>query len=123
MSQDGKLPVSSAPYLKDDYYIKTAMRDVMIALVPVSLVSIYFYRANAVALIAICMATAALTEVVFRKIMGKQPSLYGRKRYFNRPVCCNVTRADNVLVYSYDGNSHRSRHSQGTLWWFRAKPI
>ena len=76
MSKAGKLPVSSAPYLKDNYFIETAMRDVMIALVPISLVSILFYGANAVFLIAICMATAAVTEVVFRKILGKQHSLY-----------------------------------------------
>ncbi|SDY46274.1 RnfABCDGE type electron transport complex subunit D [Tindallia californiensis] len=76
MSQAGKLPVSSAPYLKDNYFLETAMRDVMIALLPISLVSIFFYGANAIFLIAICMATAALTEVVVRKIMGKKPSLY-----------------------------------------------
>ncbi|SFI06999.1 electron transport complex protein RnfD [Tindallia magadiensis] len=76
MSQAGKLPVSSAPYLKDNYFLETAMRDVMIALLPISLVSIFFYGANAIFLIAICMATAALTEVAVRKMMGKKPSLY-----------------------------------------------
>jgi electron transport complex protein RnfD len=76
MSQTGKLPVSAAPYLKEDVFIQTAMRDVMIALLPVTLVAVYFYRAYAVMLVVVCMATAALTEVVFRMIRGKKATLH-----------------------------------------------
>lgn len=76
MSQSGKLPVSAAPYLKEDISISTAMRDVMIALVPITLVAVYFYRAYAVLMVAVCMITAALTEVVFRKIRGKKATLH-----------------------------------------------
>jgi len=76
MSQPGKLPVSAAPYLKEDISIHTAMRDVMIALLPVTLVSVYFYRAYAVMMVAVCMITAALTEIVFRKIRGKKATLH-----------------------------------------------
>jgi len=75
MSQTGKLPVSAAPYLKEDVFIQTAMRDVMIALLPVTLVAVYFYRAYAVMMVAVCMITAALTEVVFRKFRGKKATL------------------------------------------------
>jgi Na+-translocating ferredoxin:NAD+ oxidoreductase subunit D len=76
MSQTGKLPVSAAPYLKEDVFIQTAMRDVMIALLPVTLVAVYFYRAYAVMMVVVCMVTAALTEVVFRKIRGKKATLH-----------------------------------------------
>lgn len=75
MAQKGKLTVSSAPFLKEEIFISTAMRDVIIGLIPISLVSIYFYKMYAVMLIGICMLTAALTEVIFRKILGKEPSL------------------------------------------------
>lgn len=75
MAKKGKLSVSSAPFLKEEIFIHTAMRDVMIGLIPISLVSIYFYKGYAIMLMAICMATAALTEVVFRKILGKEPRL------------------------------------------------
>ena len=76
MKATGKLPVSAAPYLKENVYIQTAMRDVMIALIPITLVAVYFYRAYAVFLIAVCMITAALTEVVFRKMMRKPVTLH-----------------------------------------------
>ncbi|SMP45379.1 RnfABCDGE type electron transport complex subunit D [Anoxynatronum buryatiense] len=69
------LPVSAAPYLKDDVFIHTAMRDVMIALLPISLVSVYFYKGYALMMIALCMATAAVTEVVFRTIRKKPVTL------------------------------------------------
>lgn len=75
MAKKGKLPVSSAPFLKEEVFIGTAMRDVIIGLIPISLVSIYFYRGYAIMLMTICMVTAALTEVVFRKILGKEVRL------------------------------------------------
>ena len=75
MMESGKLPVSAAPYLKEDVFIHTAMRDVMIALLPVTLVAVYFYRLYAVIMVAVCMLTAALTEVIFRKIKGKKATL------------------------------------------------
>ena len=76
MSRSEKLTVSAAPYLKEDVFIQTAMRDVMIALLPVTLVAVYFYRAYAVMMVAVCMITAALTEVVFRKFRGKKATLH-----------------------------------------------
>lgn len=52
------------------------MRDVLIALLPVTLCSIYMYRWYAVFLIAVSMAAAALFELLFRKIMKKQATLH-----------------------------------------------
>lgn len=66
---------SSAPHLKDNMTTSTAMRDVFLALMPVTLVAIYFFKAYAVTLIAACLITAVLTETVFRRIMNKKPSL------------------------------------------------
>ena len=75
MDRTQGLIFSSAPHLKDNMTISIAMRDVFLALLPVTLVAIYFFRAYAVALIAVCLLTAVLTEVVFRRIMNKKPSL------------------------------------------------
>lgn len=75
MAKNIKISVSQAPFLKEEVFIHTAMRDVIIGLIPISLVSIYFYKGYAIMLIAICMATAALTEVIFRKLLGKKPTL------------------------------------------------
>ncbi|MFY9113713.1 MAG: RnfABCDGE type electron transport complex subunit D, partial [Dethiobacteria bacterium] len=55
--------------------VSGAMRDVLIALLPVAIVSIILYKLNAVFLIAVCLAVAALTELLFRKLLKKEPSL------------------------------------------------
>jgi Na+-translocating ferredoxin:NAD+ oxidoreductase subunit D len=76
VSDNQKLVVSSAPHLKSDLSVANAMRDVFIALLPVTLVSIYFFRYYAVLTIVVCLVTAALTEILFRRLMHKKPSLY-----------------------------------------------
>ncbi len=75
MAKKTKFPVSSAPFLKEPVFVHTAMLDVIIALIPISILSIYFYKLYAISLIVICMLTALITELVFRKIMGKKSSL------------------------------------------------
>ena len=70
-----KLVFTPAPHLKDDLTVNQAMRDVIIALIPVSLVAVYFFKFYAVFMIAVCMVTAAITELVFRKVMKKESSL------------------------------------------------
>ncbi len=75
MDKTQGLIFSSAPHLKDNMTVSTAMRDVFLALLPVTLVAIYFFKAYAVVLIAVCLLTAAATETVFRLGMKKSPSL------------------------------------------------
>ena len=70
------LVVTPPPHLKVKATVSEAMRDVAIALVPVSIVSIIFFQLYAVLLIAVCVGTAALTEVIFRRAMKKQPTLH-----------------------------------------------
>lgn len=76
MNKVQSLITSSSPHIKSDETLSNAMRDVFIALMPITLVSIYFFQAYAVITIAVCLATAALTEVLFRKLMNKKPTLY-----------------------------------------------
>ncbi len=76
MNKVQSLITSSSPHIKSDETISNAMRDVFIALLPVTLVSIYFFQAYAVLTIAVCLVTACLTEVLFRKLMNKKPTLY-----------------------------------------------
>ena len=52
------------------------MRDVFIALIPVVAVAIYFYHIYAAFLIVVCLVTAVLTELLFRKLSNKKPSLH-----------------------------------------------
>lgn len=69
------LVFTPAPHLKLETTVSQAMRDVILALIPVCLVAIYFFKLYAVFMMAICLVTAVVTEVVFRKAMGKEPSL------------------------------------------------
>jgi len=70
-----KFVISSPPHLKSRDTVSNAMRDVFIALMPVTLVSIYFFRYYAALTIAVCLITAVLTELLFKKLMHKKPQI------------------------------------------------
>ncbi len=70
-----KLIVTPPPHLTDPQTVAGAMRDVMIALLPVTLTAIYFYRLNAAFLIGVCVATAVITDWVIRRTMGKSATI------------------------------------------------
>ena len=74
--QDMRLTISTSPHLHSEESVPGAMKDVLIALLPITLFSIYMYRFYAVFLIAVCMVSAVLFELLFRKIMKKQATLY-----------------------------------------------
>ncbi len=76
MKADAELVVSSAPHLKDKQTVGRAMRDVFLALMPVTAVSVYFFRWNALFLISVCLITAVFTEILFRRMMKKEPTLH-----------------------------------------------
>jgi len=69
------LIVSPPPHIKSGVTVPTAMRDVLIALLPVTLTSVYFYRLNAVFIVAVCLAAAALTDLTIRRILGRPSSV------------------------------------------------
>ncbi len=76
MNEMKKFIATPSPHIKSDETVSKAMRDVFIALLPVTLVAIYFFQAYAVLTVAVCLITAALTELLFRKLMNKKPTLY-----------------------------------------------
>lgn len=75
MSNSQKLVATAPPHLKAENTVSQAMRDVIIALIPVSLVAIYFFTFYAIITFAVCLGTAALTEIVFRRVAGKKHTL------------------------------------------------
>ncbi|MFU8796791.1 MAG: RnfABCDGE type electron transport complex subunit D, partial [Dehalococcoidia bacterium] len=75
MSATEKLVFSASPHLKDKGTVSTAMRDVFIALLPVTAAAIYFFRWYAVFTIFVSLTTAVLTELLFRRVANKKPSL------------------------------------------------
>lgn len=66
---------SSSPHIRSDETISRIMIDVLIALLPATLASIYFFRFNAIKLIGISILTAVLTEWALQKFMKKPISI------------------------------------------------
>ena len=75
LDQELQLTLSPSPHLRSPITVNLAMRDVFIALLPITLVSIFLYKWNAVFLILVCLATAAITELLFRKVLKKKATL------------------------------------------------
>lgn len=67
--------VTAPPHIRSKENVPSAMRDVAIALIPVTLVAIGFFRLDAVINIVACVGAAMLSEFVMRKIMKKPVTL------------------------------------------------
>ena len=74
--KDMRLTISTSPHLHSEDSVPGAMKDVLIALIPITLFAVYMYRFYAVFLIAVCMVSAVLFELLFRKVMKKKATLY-----------------------------------------------
>ncbi len=71
-----RLIVSAPPHIKTQADTSSAMRDVVISLIPALLASIYFFGLNALLVIVSCIIAAILTEIGMRKIFGKKPTIW-----------------------------------------------
>ncbi len=69
------LLVTAPPHIRTTEEISTGMRDVLIALVPVTAVAIGFFRLYAIVNILACVLTAVVCELLMRKIMGREPTI------------------------------------------------
>lgn len=70
-----KLQVAPPPHLREKDTVPVSMRNVLIALIPVVIASLVAFTYNALFLMAVCLATAALSELLMRKIMKKKATL------------------------------------------------
>ncbi len=71
MSNDLKLSFTTSPHLRSKANVPQAMYDVIIALLPVSAVAVYIFGINAVFAIAVCLVTAVLTDLGFKRMLGR----------------------------------------------------
>ncbi len=69
---DDMLTVSQSPHIKSSRTVKSIMLDVIIALIPAMIGSIYFYRINAVKLILVTVVSAVLFELGTQKLLNKE---------------------------------------------------
>jgi electron transport complex protein RnfD len=70
------LTVSSPPHIYGTDTVTRHMRDVVIALMPACLLSVYVYGGPAFLTIAVAVLSAVFAEYVFQKIMGKKVTTY-----------------------------------------------
>ncbi|WP_317854981.1 RnfABCDGE type electron transport complex subunit D [Chakrabartyella piscis] len=63
--------VSGTPHVRSEESVRSIMRDVIIALVPAALVGIYYYGINAIAILAISIASCIFFEYLYQKGMKK----------------------------------------------------
>ncbi len=71
MENGTKLWVSSSPHIRSDLTTQKIMLNVLIALVPAFLVSVYVFGISALLITIICVATCVLTEYVFEYLRKK----------------------------------------------------
>jgi len=64
------LYTSSSPHIRTDDSVRKIMWGVVIALAPACMWSIWIYGSYAAVLIALCIATAVITEAVIQKLRG-----------------------------------------------------
>lgn len=67
--------ISSSPHIHNTTTISTAMRDVLIALMPALFLALYFFGLKAFSVIVTCVTVAFFSELICQKIMNRQASL------------------------------------------------
>ena len=70
--EEKMLNVSSSPHVRDNSSTKSIMRDVVIALMPATLVGLYNFGVRALLVILTTCVTCVLAEYIWQKLM-KQP--------------------------------------------------
>lgn len=66
-----ELIISSSPHIRSNETVQSVMRDVLIALLPATIASIYFFRTGAIVNIIAGLVGAVLAEYVMQKLLKK----------------------------------------------------
>lgn len=72
---ENNLLVSYAPHIRTERYISTTMRDVIIALFPALIGSVYFFGVRALAVTAVCVIFSVLSEYIWTRAVKKPTSI------------------------------------------------
>ena len=72
---DNKLTVSVSPHIHAKRTTQTIMRDVLIALLPVTIAGTVIFGLRSLAVIGVCVAVSVLSEFIFNKIVKKPVSV------------------------------------------------
>ena len=63
--------VSLAPHIRSNDTVRKIMLDVIIALAPAMIASVYFFGTRAIALLAVCIGACVFTELITQKCLKK----------------------------------------------------
>jgi electron transport complex protein RnfD len=69
------LQVSSSPHIRDNSKTSRIMLDVIIALIPALLASVYFFGLRSLTIVSVTVGVAVLTEYVARRIMKRDNTI------------------------------------------------
>ncbi|MDI3522181.1 MAG: H+/Na+-translocating ferredoxin:NAD+ oxidoreductase subunit [Bacillota bacterium] len=67
-----KLVVASSPHIRAEETVDKLMWQVLVALLPAAVVSVYFFGFRSLVLMAVGVASAVLTEALVQKALGKE---------------------------------------------------
>ncbi|MDR1509275.1 MAG: RnfABCDGE type electron transport complex subunit D [Synergistaceae bacterium] len=67
---NGPLVIASSPHIRAEMSTQKIMANVIGALIPAGLLSIYFFGPRAAAVIAICVASCVISEAAWQKLSG-----------------------------------------------------
>jgi Na+-translocating ferredoxin:NAD+ oxidoreductase subunit D len=70
------LVIGQAPHLQSKETVAGAMKNVIMSLTPVILVSLYIFGFGAILVMAVCVTGAVLGEVIARRAKGQEPTLH-----------------------------------------------
>lgn len=70
-----KLVVSASPHLRSKFTTTGIMLDVVIALIPAFIASIFIFGPRTICVTAVCVASAVLSEYVSRKVMKRHQTI------------------------------------------------
>ena len=73
--KESLLTVSASPHIRAEDSIQVIMRNVMLALAPAALFSVYNFGIRALILIVVSMASAMLSEYLVQKIRKKEATI------------------------------------------------
>lgn len=69
---DGSLYVSDIPHIRSKLTTSNIMLDLIIAMVPAIIASVYFFGLRSIAVIGVSVISAVLSEYIFTKVMKKE---------------------------------------------------
>lgn len=119
---DNVLVASSSPHIRSEETVKRIMLDVIIALTPAMIGSIYFFGFDAFKLILISIISSVVFEALIQKALKKEIAVNdlsavvtGILLAFNLPANCTMVASCNRFCFCY--------YSSKTIFWWIGRKL